>query len=233
MDRLWTALALLLMVAGLSLPAFSLETIPPVGAGGPTDLRSFVRVAHLVPQAPTVDVYLDTTRVVVGLQPGVASGYQAIMGARNYRLALRPAGATLTTSPIYEAAVSLDPRFYSTVAIVGAPDALQIIHLADDTNLPRRGETHVRFFNALRNAPVLMVSEADGTPLFAECPFGVTEYRRAMRLNGPFVVTAMGNTTAIAQIPIPPEDVRVYTIIVYGDYQAVQPLTLILVERVQ
>jgi len=83
--------ALLVALAGVGIPAFALAATP---AEGP----AYVRLAHLSPDTPSVDVYVDSAAdpsrsfVVPGVGYGVVSQYQPLP-PDTYVISMRLAGA--------------------------------------------------------------------------------------------------------------------------------------------
>ena len=82
--------ALLLALVGLGAPGVALAAQPE----GP----AYLRLAHLSPDTPSVDVYVDSAAdpsrsfVVPGVGYGVVSQYQPLP-PDNYVISMRPAGA--------------------------------------------------------------------------------------------------------------------------------------------
>jgi hypothetical protein len=84
--------ALLLALALVGAPAVALATTPA------QDSPAYLRLAHLSPDTPTVDVYVDSAAdpsrsfVVPGVGYGVVSQYQPL-APDSYVISMRPAGA--------------------------------------------------------------------------------------------------------------------------------------------
>lgn len=115
----------------------------------------YLRLAHLSPDAPRVDVYLegpsgDEPTTVPGVGYGVVSDYLTLPPG-TYTVAMRPEG----TSPSAPAAVSTDVRVESgkavTVAGMGALADLHLEVLVDDLSQPAPGTAAVRVIQASAN----------------------------------------------------------------------------------
>jgi len=220
----WT----LLLLIGLVAPLLALEDIPPAGAGGPTDLRGYVRLVHLAPGVPPVDVYLGDLLFRRALPYAQPTPYLTVMG-RSYNMAVRPSGPASTPTPLTVSPVRIYPQFYYTYLIVDTPQGVQVITLYDDPGLPSSGKTRVRFVNVMRYAPPLSLSRGDNV-LVRDLPFGqVSNYQTIPASGGEY--TIMGGARVL-RIPSPPNRARVYTIVTYGDARTPSQVgALVLVDR--
>ncbi len=122
----------------------------------------YLRLAHLSPDAPRVDVYLEGPRgdeptKVPGVGYGVVSDYLTLP-AGTYTVAMRPEG----TSASAPAAVSTDVWVESgkavTVAGMGALADLRLEVLVDDLSQPAEGTAAVRVIHASANLGTAAVS---------------------------------------------------------------------------
>ena len=97
--------ALLLALAGLGVPAVALAATP---ASGP----AYLRLAHLSPDTPTVDVYVDSAAdpsrsfVVPGVGYGVVSQYQPL-APDSYVISMRAAGAAASSPAVICGAIDV------------------------------------------------------------------------------------------------------------------------------
>ena len=125
-----------------------------------------VRVAHLSPDAPAVDVFVNGTRAVSGAAFQDVTGYlQVPAGSVNIRVT--PAGAT---SPVViDATVNLNNGGNYTVAATGYLASIQPIVLEDDRGTT--GQSKVRFVHASPDAPAVDIAVTGGPVLFANVPF--------------------------------------------------------------
>lgn len=141
----------------------------------------YLRLAHLSPDAPRVDVYLegpsgDEPTMVPGVGYGVVSDYLTLPPG-TYTVAMRPEG----TSPSAPAAVSTDVQVESgkavTVAGMGALADLHLEVLVDDLSQPAPGTAAVRVIQASANLGTAAVS-VGGRQLAASAGLGdSTSYR--------------------------------------------------------
>src|SRR5262245_18696040 len=96
----------LLMQLGVLASALAAVVAVPVPAAAQTG--AFLRLAHLSPDTPNVDVTVsafgtpDGAQVVRGVGYGDMSAYQRIAPG-SYTFAMRPAGADPTTDPVISA----------------------------------------------------------------------------------------------------------------------------------
>ncbi|HEX2317290.1 MAG TPA: DUF4397 domain-containing protein [Thermomonospora sp.] len=100
-----------------------------------------MRLAHLSPDAPAVDVYLytvgrETPRLVLRhVGYGAFSPYQRVPGGR-YTVAMRPADAPASSEPVLSTAVLVRGGAAYTVAGMGPYKALRLNVLNDTANVP-------------------------------------------------------------------------------------------------
>jgi hypothetical protein len=136
----------------------------------PQIMSSFVRVAHLSPDAPAVDIWVDGAVVLEDVPFRAFSGYLEVeAGTRNIQVT--PANST---TPVIDADVALDPDKYYTVAatgLVGENDLSPIV-LTDDRSGNPNGNAHVRFVHTSPDAPNVNIRVANGGPmLFSDVAF--------------------------------------------------------------
>jgi hypothetical protein len=124
---LTAALALLLLVA----PAASAQS---TGDG-------FVRLAHLSPNTPAVDVYLysfgDSTAQLVlhHVSYGTVSPFESV-AAGEYTVAMRPAGASPSTKPVLSTTLDVTAGDAYTVAGMGPESGLRLEVFNDPLTTP-------------------------------------------------------------------------------------------------
>jgi hypothetical protein len=127
-----------------------------------------VRVAHLSPDAPAVDVWVDSVMVLENLAFEEVSSY-AILPADSYFIEVVPNGAT--TPVVISATLDLKPNMDYTVAAVNELASIEALVLEDDNTLPMAGKAHVRFVHASPDAPAVDITLPDGTPIFSNIAF--------------------------------------------------------------
>ncbi|GIF18462.1 hypothetical protein BJ973_008580 [Actinoplanes tereljensis] len=171
--RLGGAAAALAVVATVTLFA------SPARAAG----DGYVRLAHLSPDTPAVDVYLRSVTNAIKPQTfkGVAYGAMSAylrLPTGNYQVAMRKAGAAASTKPVLTTDVDVENGAAYTVAGVGRFADLGLRVLQDDLKLPDPGKSKVRIIQASVKAPVLDVAGQNGTKIADGVQFAsTTDYR--------------------------------------------------------
>jgi hypothetical protein len=152
-----------------------------LAAAGPAGAASvgYVRLAHLSPDTPEVDVYLDDlsgpakTQVFKGVGYGVVSAYLPLPAGR-YAVSMRQKGAAASTPPVLTTDVSVTTGDAYTVAGVGRYADLGLRILEDDISAPAEGKSKVRVVQASVRAPVLDVAGASGATIANGVQFATT-----------------------------------------------------------
>jgi hypothetical protein len=150
--------ALVAAVAGLAF------TGNPAGAAA---APSYVRLAHLSPDTPKVDVYMTSyTRpqwkfLLKGVGYGAVSPYQRVEPDR-YAVSMRPAGASPSTPPVLSTNVNAGAGKAYTVAGVGPYADLGLTVIDDDLTLPASGQSRARVLNGSARAKTVKVTAQDG-----------------------------------------------------------------------
>jgi hypothetical protein len=143
----------------------------------------YVRLAHLSPDTPAVDVYLKSDEGTVKAQKfdGVAYGAMSDylrLPTGTYSVAMRRAGAAASTPPVLTTQVTVADGAAYTVAGVGRYADLGLRVLKDDLKLPGAGESKIRIIQASVRAPVLDVGGANGKTIADGVQFATTtDYR--------------------------------------------------------
>lgn len=144
----------------------------------------YVRLAHLSPDTPAVDVYLKSDSGAVkdqkfdGVAYGAMSDYLRLPTG-TYSVAMRKAGAAASTPPVLTTQVTVADGAAYTVAGVGRYADLGLRVLKDDLALPKAGESKIRIIQASVRAPVLDVGGANGKMIAGAVQFATTtDYRQ-------------------------------------------------------
>jgi Domain of unknown function (DUF4397) len=144
--------------------------VPPPGAGAAEN--GLLRLAHLSPDTPAVDVYVDPVPdpgdgtallTVPGVGYGTVSDYQDVPEGV-YTVSMRPAGADPATPPVLSTTVQVGADSARTVAGVGRFADLGLAVIEDDLTRPPSGQARVRVVAAAATAPTLDAS-VNGTGL--------------------------------------------------------------------
>ncbi|HEV2636717.1 MAG TPA: DUF4397 domain-containing protein [Actinocrinis sp.] len=126
----------------------------------------WIRLAHLSPNTPAVDVYLypfgghTAQLVLTHVSYGTASPYQAVTPGI-YTVAMRAAGASASTNPVISTNVTVKSGGAYTVAGLGTFSALTLDVLTDQVQAPV-GKAGVRLIEASLANPTVSVSGAQG-----------------------------------------------------------------------
>ncbi|TNH22918.1 DUF4397 domain-containing protein, partial [Micromonospora orduensis] len=203
---LGTALA----AAGTPVPASAASTSVPVGAPAPVsaagaDTVGYVRLAHLSPDTPAVDVYLSAPnapkpQVFPGVGYGVVSDYLSLPPGR-YAVAMREAGAPATDPPVLTTEVAVTSGDAYTVAGVGRHADLGLRVLTDDLSAPTDGRAKVRVVQASVRTPVLDVAAADGPMIANGVQFATTtDYQQVEPGSWRLKLTGAGGPSTDAEV---------------------------------
>jgi hypothetical protein len=162
----------------------------------------YVRLAHLSPDTPEVDVYLDSVsgtvpeKVFPGVGYGVVSTYLTLP-AGTYTVSMRGKGAAPSTPPVITTQVTVASGEAYTVAGVGKHADLGLRVIDDDLSLPSSDEAKVRIVQASVRAPVLSVSVAGGSTIASDITFATTtDYRQTRAGRWTLKVQPAGTTSA-------------------------------------
>jgi hypothetical protein len=160
------ALALTLVaVAGLACTA---AEATEDAATAPVPATGAVRVVHLSPDAPPVDILVDGQPALTGLAFPAASEYAALPAA-TYAVAVTPAGAN--DQIVLETQLPVTADTDATVVAVGRLAALELLVLPDDNAAPAPGMAKVRVVHASPDAPAVDIAVAGGPVLFPNVAF--------------------------------------------------------------
>jgi hypothetical protein len=163
----------------------------------------YVRLAHLSPDTPPVDVYLSAVaagapaKKFPAVAYGVVSTYMPLE-VGTYSVAMRNVGAAESTPPVLSAQVTVAAGGAYTVAGVGRFADLGLRVIGDNLALPSAGMAKVRVINASVRAPSLDVSVATtGATIATGAAFATTtEYREVTPGRWPLKLQPSGSGTA-------------------------------------
>lgn len=138
-----------------------------IGASPATAASGWVRLAHLSPDTPSVDVYLysfgepDAEIVLEHVGYGAVSPYQRLEAGR-YTVAMRGEGADPDSPPVISTNVDVAAGSAYTVAGMGRTASLTIQVLEDSLSAPS-GKASIRVIQASLQAPTVDVSTDAGS----------------------------------------------------------------------
>jgi hypothetical protein len=180
-------------------------SVAPSAASAAPSGDGYVRLAHLSPDTPDVDVYLDSLShkmkemVFPGVGYGTVSSYLTLPSG-TYAVSMRAKGAKPSTKPILTLNVPVQSGHAYTVAGVGshADLGLRIIH--DDLTSPLNGTATVRVVQASIQAPVLNVQIEGGSTIAKNVAFATTTSYRSVK---PGKLTLQVGPPGGTMVPLP------------------------------
>jgi hypothetical protein len=180
-----------------------MDTATPTETPTPTETATdtptpqataMVRVAHMAPNAPNVDVAVDGATVLEDVAFGAVSGYLEVpTGERQVAIGVTGGGAT-----VFEGAVPVEADTAYTVAAAGevgdeADQPFEPLVLADDNSAPDGDTARLRVVHASPDAPAVDVTVASsGDALFDGVAFGESGYVEVPA--GDYTVEIRGDT---------------------------------------
>jgi len=174
-----TARRIAVLLAASALMAGPAEITASASAS--TRHTGWIRMAHLSPDTPAMDVYLysfgdASARIVLRhIAYGTVSIYEAVT-AGDYSLAMRPAGASPGSQPVLSGSVMIKSGRAYTAAAVGPRTALRLEVIGDDLTTPP-GKALVRVVQASLKHWAVTV-RWDGKTVASKLPFAsATSYR--------------------------------------------------------
>jgi hypothetical protein len=152
----------LLMLAAASALLLGIPAAATAYASSATTGTGWIRLAHLSPNTPAVDVYLysfgDSNAMIVlhHVAYGTVSPYESVQ-AGDYSVAMRGAGASPTSQPVLSTSVTIAAGHAYTVAGMGPESGLRLQVLEDKlTTAP--GQAEVRVIQASLKQQVVTVT---------------------------------------------------------------------------
>lgn len=188
----------------------------------------YLRLAHLSPNAPAVDVYLYSVGnssamiVVHHVSYGTVSAYQPVP-AGDYTVAMRAAGKPSSSPPVLSTTVRIQAGHAYTVAGLGPAAGLRLQVLDDALTTPH-GQSLVRVIQASLKDHKVSVT-AGGRTLTSNLVFGsVTSYVPVPAGTWNIKVTG-GTMSASKSVSLPAN--TTHTIVVLDDpgHLSIDPLT--------
>jgi hypothetical protein len=188
----------------------------------------WIRLAHLSPNTPAVDVYLysfgnsNAMIVLHHVSYGTVSAYQQVT-AGDYSVAMRSAGATPSSPAVLSTSVDISPGHAYTVAGMGPESGLRLAVMDDQLTTPP-GQAMVRVIEASLVQRVATVS-FDGTTLASKLQFGsVSAYQTVAPGTGTLSVTDLGSNIT-SQLSLKADSV--HTIVVLDGANGLETVNLL------
>ncbi len=198
-------------------------------AAAPGD-TGLLRLAHLSPDTPAVDVYVDAVAdpaasiTLEGVDYGTVSEYQSVAPG-SYTISMRAAGAAPDTPPVLSTTVEVTGDSARTVAGVGRFADLGLKVLEDSLETPPSGQARIRVIAGAANAQTLDVGVVGGAAVASGLAFAATsEYVDVPA--GPTVLSVAAGDEAPTELPVDLAAGSVYSLVVLdaGDGLTVEPV---------
>jgi len=183
----------------LAIPAASVVTASAATGTG------WIRLAHLSPNTPAVDVYLysfgDSSAQIVlhHVAYGTVSPYEQVP-AGDYTVAMRAAGAVATSAAVISASVDVAPGHAYTVAGLGPESGLRLQVLDDQLSTPS-GQAVVRIIQASLKQSVVSVKWGSDT-LQSSLKFGAVSSYQTVTAGTATLTVSGGGDNATASVPL-------------------------------
>lgn len=208
-------------VAVLAAIAIMAGSTTAAAAAPATGENGLLRLAHLSPDTPAVDVYVDAVAdpeagiVLEGVGYGAVSDYQDVPPGA-YTVSMREAGADPETPPVLSTTVEVAGGTARTVAGVGLFADLGLQVIEDSLETPPAGQARVRVLAGAANADSIDLTLADGTEVAAGVDFAATsEYVDVPAGTSALQVSAGGD--APTELPVELEAGSVYSLVVLDE----------------
>jgi hypothetical protein len=136
----------------------------------------YIRLAHLSPDTPKVDVWLTSFRdkkfseVVRSVPYGTLSPFQRLQPG-TYNVSMRSPGAAADSKPLLTTNLRVKPGGAYTVAGVGRRANITLKVLNDDLSAPAPGTARLRLVQASSAAKVVDVTTSTGRSLVTDAAF--------------------------------------------------------------
>ena len=171
----------LLMLLAASALLLGIPAAATAYASSATTGTGWIRLAHLSPNTPPVDVYLysfgDSNAMIVlhHVAYGTVSPYESVQ-AGDYSVAMRATGASPSSQPVLSTSVTIAAGHAYTVAGMGPESGLRLEVLEDELTTPP-GQARVRVIQASLKQQVVTVT-LGSTVLASNLKFSsVTSYQ--------------------------------------------------------
>jgi hypothetical protein len=186
----------LLLLLGFSALLLGGPAAATAFASSATTGTGWIRLAHLSPNTPAVDVYLysfDNPNAMIVLHHvsyGTVSPYESV-NAGDYSVAMRAAGASATSAPVLSTSVTIAAGHAYTVAGMGPESGLRLQVLDDNLTTPS-GQSEVRVIQASLKDQVVTV-DLGSTALASSLKFcNVSSYQDVSPGSESVTVSASG-----------------------------------------
>ncbi|GAB4147881.1 MAG: hypothetical protein Fur0021_07110 [Candidatus Promineifilaceae bacterium] len=190
-----------------------------------------VRVAHLSPDAPAVDVRVNGAVAFANAAFADITEY-AVLPNGVYQVEVVPAGQP--GPAVISAELDLNPGTDYTVTAVNTLANIEPLVLVDNNAIPAAGKAHVRFVHASPDAPTVDIAVANGGPvLFSNIAFKeVGDYLPVDAAAYDLEVRLAGTNTVVLDLPgILLQAKTVYTVYAAGFALGGEPVLTALITQ--
>lgn len=221
-----------LLILALLAPAGPASAAEAADAG-PSGSEGWLRLAHLSPDTPQVDVYLSSFAgsgapvVLKSVGYGDVSGYRAVP-AGTYTATMRPAGAASDSPAVISATARIGGGKAYTVAAVGLRADISGRVLQDDLTPPAQGQGRVRVISAATRAASVDVQAVGGPKVADGLGFGKAgDYSEVPAGRWNVTVTPVDGTAGALTTSVDVPAGRVASLLVLDDRDSDGALTVV------
>jgi Domain of unknown function (DUF4397) len=206
------------LFAVLLTAAVALLALPGSAAAAPAEQSSFLRLAHISPNTPNVDIYLTSVGdpsvwfTVPGVGYGSVTDYRALP-VDSYTISMRAAGAPADSPPVISTVLTTKPGAAYTVAGTGLYDQLGLTVLDDELGMPPAGNARLRVVNGAATAPAVDLSVVGGPVIADGVAFADTTGYRTVPVGNWTVQATTAGGAAPTSLPIDIAGNAVYTVL--------------------
>ena len=180
--------------------------------------NGLLRLAHLSPDTPAVDVYVDSVAdpassiTLEGVDYGTISDYQDVPTG-SYTVSMRAAGAARDTPPVLSTTIEVSGGSARTVAGVGSFADLGLEIIDDSLETPPSGQARIRVLAGAANAETVDVALSGGTVVATGLDFATTSQYVDVPAGPTSLQVATGEEPP-AELPVDLDAGAVYSLLV-------------------
>ena len=207
----------------LGIPAAATASASSATAG-----TGWIRLAHLSPNTPPVDVYLysfgnsNAQIVLHHVAYGTVSPYEAVT-AGDYSVAMRAAGASASSQPVLSTSVTIKADHAYTVAGMGPKSGLRLQVMDDQLTTPP-GKGLVRVIQASLKQQTVKVT-CGGQTIVPKATFASVSTYQAIP-PGTWTMAAIGSGTTAKEV-VPVAAGTVHTLVVLDGSNGLEMISLV------
>ena len=175
-----------------------------------------IRVAHLSPDAPAVDIYIDGKKRLTNVPYEGVSDYVALpQGAHTFEV--RATGTTPDSPAAFKESAQLGAGKAYTVAAVGKVAQLKGAIYSDSLNPPAAGKAKIRMLHAAPDLGRVDLGVKGSAPLFSKVAFPTASpYAEVSAGSYDFEARKAGSNDALLSATVPLAPGSIYTVTAIG-----------------